>query len=296
VAVPANLLSSTISNISPTQEVTLSTDEQNLILSSGNTKTTIATIPDNDFPIIPKITTSELKISNKDLIKGIKSVAVSASISSIKPELGSVYIYQNSNQLFFVATDSFRLAEYNLAVSPKIELPPILLPIKNIPEIIRFLEGGDEVSVAVTEHQISFTKKNAYLTSRLIEGNFPDYRQIIPKSASTTATILKNDFLSALRLASVFSGSFQQIRLAIDPKKKQFLISSKSDVGSGNESLKAELSGDAVELSFNHRYLVDGLSAFDGESVTISFHGTGKAAVIRSAKESLMYLVMPMNR
>ena len=146
------------------------------------------------------------EIESKKLIDGIKSVYYSASFSDIKPEISSVFIYQENNDLVFVSTDSFRLAEKKIKMRNLEEIEGIIIPFKNIPEILRVIGGFlGIIRICFNKNQISFSFENTYLTSRIIDGVFPDYRQIIPKDIKTEATLLKQDLINALNLSNIFS-------------------------------------------------------------------------------------------
>lgn len=137
-----------------------------------------------------------------------------------------------------------------------------------------------------------------YYTSRLLDGTFPNYRQIIPKEFSTEAVVLREDFGSSLKSLSVFADKFAQVSLAIEPKKKELILSSRNpDVGEQVSTLRATVSGEQVAISFNGRYLADSLQAISGDSVRLSSNGAGKPMLIQDASDtSFFYLAMPMNR
>ena len=134
--------------------------------------------------------------------------------------------------------------------------------------------------------------------SRVAEGNFPDYKVIIPKSPTTEATLLKSDFSEMLRKARVFSGDEQQVGLHVYPKRKIFTAMARSSqIGEMSDTLEATLSGEDLDINFHIGYLSDCLSTIPSDSITLSFSGAGRALVIRGANESsFMYLVMPLNR
>ena len=136
------------------------------------------------------------------------------------------------------------------------------------------------------------------VTTRLVSASYPDYAQIIPKSATAEATILRKDFEAALKRTAVFSDSFQKVRLSISSSEKAVMLSShNNDIGDANESIAAAVSGESIELSFNHRYLQAPLSLISTESITLSAAGIGRPLIIRGVGDSsLLYLVMPMNQ
>ena len=297
VAVPAATLLNTLLN-THTAQVTLETKGTNLVIKTPNGETNIATVSADDFPTLPTIGNKPLKILGRDLLRGLKAVWFAGSAATIKPELGSVCLYPEGQTLVFVATDSFRLAEKIIPLTHPLDFKTLLLPLRSVPELLRFLERADgDIAVRVSEHQISFTADDHYLTSRVIEGVFPDYRQIIPKEKLTEVVALKHDLLGTLKKALVFSGKFNQVQLSVQPKKKQFVVSSGSDVGETTDTVPSAVSGEDLSVHFNLKYLLDCFQALGGDSVSLAFSGAGKPLVARDAADaSFLYLVMPMNR
>ena len=144
----------------------------------------------------------------------------SGAVSEIKPEISSVYIYSDSDDLIFISTDSFRLAEKKIRLKKILDVPGIIIPLKNIPEIIRFFSDSEqEIKIDFNKNQISFTQDDIYITSRLIDGIFPDYKQIIPNETSTEVIVLKQDLLNALKLSNVFSDKFNHVILVVKQNK-----------------------------------------------------------------------------
>ena len=302
LAIPAQTLSSFLSQIQEqNQVVTLELVSGNLHIKTTKSKGVIKTVPPEDFPSIPKVTDgTEYQISPEDFINGLSSVSYSASISSVKPELSSVYIYKDADHLTFVATDSFRLAEKKIKTSTTNKLNDILIPFKNIADITRVLESfGSGAQVKANKNLISFEKEGTYIVSRVIDGTFPDYRQIIPKSSTTEVVALKQDIMNALKISNIFSDKFNQVHLTINPKAKLFEIQTKnSDVGENQTEVEAALKGDNMEINFNYKYLIDGFQSIHADSVSLLLNGLNKPVVIKpvSGDQTFLYLVMPMNR
>ena len=253
----------------------------------------------DDFPTIPRVTGTDFEIDSKKLIDGIKSVYYSSSPSDIKPEISSVYVYTNEDNLVFVSTDSFRLAEKKIKMKGLPEIEGILIPFKNIAEIMRvFGEINGVIKVCFSKNQISFSADGVYLTSRVIDGVFPDYRQIIPKTSGTNATVLKQDLLNALKISNIFSDKFNQVNLRISPKEKVFELSSaNNDVGENKTYLDAAISGEDIELGFNYKYFLDCFQSITTDSISIKFSGASSPLVVSPVSDpSFLYLIMPMNR
>ena len=154
------------------------------MVSTPRSKTTIKTLPTDDFPSLPEIGKDDnsFKVNTTDFLKGMQAVWYSASTTTIKQELASVYVYTYDKKIIFVGTDSFRLAEKTLTAKGNSEFEPILIPIKNVGEIIKVFEylGDQDIDVYVNQNQISFKTESLYITSRLIDGNFPDYKTDSP--------------------------------------------------------------------------------------------------------------------
>lgn len=302
IAVPANIISQFVSQVSgDDQLVKIDDTSGNLLITTIKSKGTIKTQAFEDFPSIPRVSDGkEFVIQSELFLKGLKSVWYSSSVSSVKPELSSVYIYKNEANLVFVATDSFRLAEKKIKTTSNADVGDILIPYKNIPDIIRVLENvKNNITILINKNLISFTSGDVYLVSRLIDGVFPDYRQIIPKSFVTEVVVLKQDIINALKVSNIFSDKFNQVHLTVDPKAKLFGIQTKnSDIGENSATVDSALTGDPIEINFNYKYIADSFQSIDSDSLTLQFSGNNRPMVIRpvSGDQSFMYLAMPMNR
>lgn len=300
IALPGALLANILANIPNEQEVTI-TAEQGVCKITTKTKTlTIKGFLSDDFPTIPYINKGEgFIVPVNKFIQGVKSVAMSAALSDIKPEIASVYLYQNGDNMVFVATDSFRLAEKKIK-QIGVNIPHgVIIPVKNILEIARIFESeSGDMNFLITKNQISCAAGSIYITSRVVQGIYPDYEQIIPKAHITEVTLLKEDLVSNLKLSTFFSDKFNKITFFIDPAKKIFTLSTKNtEVGETESHITATLTGDPVEISLNGRHLFDCLSIIEKDSVTIQFNGADKPAVIRGLGDgSFVYLTMPLVR
>jgi len=300
IAVSGSVLYSFISNIINDKNVTLEDIEGNLRVSTKHSESIIKSFPIDDFPNIPKVTNeTPFTFNAPNLIKGLKSVMYSASTSTIRPTLSSVLVLSEDDDVVFVATDSFRLSEKRIGVKKHKEFNQILIPFKNISEIIRTLEDTkDDVTVFLNENQIAFSFNEVYITSRVIDGVFPDYKQIIPKEVKTEVTVLKQDFISSLKISNIFADKFSQVTFQISPKNKIFKISTKNmDVGENTSSLDAVLKGEDLTISFNYKYITDCFQSIDADSITLTFSDTNRPMVIQGVSDkSFLYLVMPMNK
>ncbi len=299
VAISGSVLNGIFSNVFQNENVFLESVDGNLLIQTKKSKIKLKGQSCDDFPTIRRVVGTSFDIESKKLIDGIKSVYYSSSVSDIKPEISSVFMYTNEDNLVFVSTDSFRLAEKKIKIKGLPEISGILIPYKNISEILRiFGESTSNIKVCFNKNQISFSSDDIYLTSRIIDGIFPDYRQIVPKTSSTTVTVLKQDLLNSLKISNIFSDKFNQVNLKVLPKEKIFELSSaNNDIGENKTYLDSAVTGEDIELGFNYKYFLDCFQSITTDSLSIKFSGALSPLVISPVSDtSFIYLIMPMNR
>lgn len=299
IAVPAATLLQSIQYINEA-EVTLRVEDTLLLIESKQTNTSIKSIPSDEFPNIHHLAGEGIVVNRSLFALGIKTTAFAASQSSIKPELGSVFIQQKKEQtLTFVSTDSFRLMEKTVPQKGVILNHSFLVPQKNAVELARICDLlSVDPTLIVTENQcaLDFASEGVYITSRLVSGSFPDYEQIIPKEYVTKATVLKNDLQNAFKKTSIFLNKFMQVSLTLTDTAVT-ISSQNNEVGHITDTIKASVSGEELALNFNQQYVIEPLSHITEESIVLNFAGIGRPLVITAANDtSLRYLVMPMNR
>ncbi len=300
VAVSASVLSQTLRSISG-EKITFKTEEGNLIIESRGTKTLIKAIPHEEFPTLGEREEKRgITVPRVELMRGIQSVSYAASPSMIRPELGSVYALIGSGAVICVATDSFRLAEKTIAGVKGKNETELLIPLKHALELSHVLERVDDenITIAADDSQMSVSAGDVRYISRIVDGTFPNYKEIIPKTFTTEVTVLKNDFADMLRKARVFSGNDQHVGLHVYPKRKIFTATARSaDVGEMSDSIDAALSGEDLDINFHIGYLADCLPIVESDSIILGFAGAGKPLVVRGVSDaSFTYLVMPLNR
>ena len=299
VFVAGEVINNTLMNINSDKVIRLEKQKDNLYLNNKKSNILIKSLSSEDFPTIPTVEGSSFDIEIEKFIDGIKSVFYSSAINDIKPEIASVFVYSNENSLVFVSTDSFRLAEKSIKTKNLKDVEGLIIPYKNILEIIKLL--GDikgDMKVYYNKNQVSFVLPGFYLTSRLINGSFPDYRQIMPSGYKTRAVILKRDLLDAIKLSNIFSDKFNQIKLVVDPKAKKLEVYAvNKDVGENKTVVDGALEGDAIEMNLNHKYILDCFQSVSEDSVVLEMNETNRPIVVKgNGDKSFVYLIMPMNR
>src|SRR3989344_2528180 len=300
VAVPAGVISQTIRSITG-DTITLRSSDGNLSVESRGSKNLIKAIPHEEFPSLPASNEKKgFTMSRERFLAGLSAVMYAASPSMIRPELGSVYVSIDSGNITVVATDSFRLAEKRVQGVTKKENGELLIPLKHTHELLFILErlNTEDITIIAEEAQIGVSGAGVRFVSRVVEAQFPNYQEIMPKKYTTEATLLKNDFLEILRKARVFSGNENQVGFHVYPKRKIFsAIARSSEIGEMSDTLDAAVSGEDIDINFHIGYLADCLSSIQSHSIQLGFSGAGRPLVIRGASDaSFMYLVMPLNR
>jgi DNA polymerase III subunit beta len=299
LAVPADIINNFLANFSGDENITLESQNNNLLISTPNSSTLIKGQPTEDFPVLPKIKSENpVLIPADDFVFGLKSVWYACSVSNIKPEISSVFLSSDKKiPLSFVATDSFRLAEKKIDYSFP-ELHSLLIPTRSVSEILRIFDNREgKIKLIFDKNQISIELDNIRFISRLTEGVFPDYQQIIPKNFIAEVIVDKNIFINSLRAAGIFSGKLNELNIEIGSDKKNFSISATSvDVGEHFNKIPASVSGEELKMVFNHRYIFDCLSSISSSKIALRFVGEGKPLLLTGADDNtFQYLVMPMN-
>jgi DNA polymerase-3 subunit beta len=302
IAIPAHVLSQTLRSIQG-ESITCMVEDENFVIKSQKSHSVIKSIPHTEFPLLHSETTvlDTNTIQKDTLLSGIRSVVYAASPSMIRPELGSVCILSNDSDFICVATDSFRLAEKTIKQASVVENTEILIPLKYTLELLHVLEHIEEDSIewkVVEDSYIVFQGPRLYYSTRVVDGHFPQYKEIIPKDTNTEVVILKDDFTDALRKARIFSGVEQCVGFHVYPSRKIFTITAQSnEIGEMSDSVDAAITGEDIDIKFHISYLADCLSSIASDSITLTFAGVGRPVVIKGVSDaSFRYLVMPLNR
>ena len=303
ITVPAKILTNFINNL-PNKKIEINIKNNIIYLKCENYKSFIKGLDAKDFPIIPKIKNEPiLEINSFKLKECLEQIINFVAMSDIKPEISGVLFDLNyENKIKFVATDSFRLGEKTLNIktgkNKKGNISSIILPYKTAQELIRIISNQEEsnLEISIDNNQILFNLPETQIVSRLIEGNYPNYQQLIPKQFETTAIIKRDDLVKVVKVGSIFSSKINDIRLRIDSKKSIIEVFSQDiELGENSSEIEAEIKGKDLEIIFNHKYLLDGLNGVDTEKVVIGFNGGFSPGIIRPEGENnFTYIIMPI--
>lgn len=307
VVFPGHLLASLLT-VSSDEQVSLLSEGKKLQVVTGSHEATIKTLDAEEFPIIPSLEGNEpsLEVETSVLCGGLNQVVGMVGQSQTRPEISGVLFVLGKKEARVVATDSFRLAERKFLLEKEGEIAQsFILPAKTARELISTLgerPGKTVIHISPTqavfdyESQESPLKLRIQIVSRVIEGEYPHYEDVIPSSQKTRIVAPRAELMNYLRAAGVFAGKTQEVRLAVNPAQKEItFFSENADAGSHKATLKGEVEGDAVEVAFNWRFLNEGLAHMKGERVELGINGEDGPAVIRSAEqEEYVYVIMPI--
>lgn len=302
--VNSRLLTDYINLLNSGEKVLFKLVENDLVIESGNYKTKIKGESSKEFPLIPTIENEKVfSFDIENFRKALNNVIFSVSTSENRLELTGVLFSFSNKKLELVATDSYRLAEKRIKTENESEDIKIIIPSKTIQELLRILNNNDQeennkINISFSDNQVLFSFNSTNLISRLISGNYPDYKQIIPTNKKTKALINKNELLRAVKAASIFSkNGINDIFLQV--KKNQVIISSfSSSSGESNIKIDASISGEENnEITINFKYLVDGLNNIDSEFIELFILNDNSPCLIKKENEDdYLYIVMPIRQ
>lgn len=314
IAVPGRIIGGILSQLEDGSQITL--EEKNSILKmlyNGNSAA-IKGMDAKDFPIIPKPESKFLfEISASEMQKKAGNVLAAAATSDTRQELTGAHLELGETKITLAATDSFRLSEAVIKLDKAkvtedykkylAKNSAVIVPARTLSEIIRAISAEDEnVKVYLAENQIFFETADVLFVSRLIDGKYPEYKQVVPKEFSLNMIVKKEDLLKAARLAGVFSDSkSREVRLKIDGGKGKIMVFAES-VESGEGAWSVDFQSDTksdLEVAFNNRFLLDGLNSISTEEIYIGANDAFGPVMLRevvAGKPQLDYfhIIMPI--
>ncbi len=295
ITVPARLMQDFVSSL-PDSVLDLELTDNKLHITTEQYQSTINGVSAEDFPIMPAITKgSTWQVAAADFKKALSQVVFAASADDARPVLTGVYFHSTNSGIAMAATDSYRLAEHIL---PKAKnAVNFLVPASAAADLLRIIsDTEEEVSVTHDNQQVLFQVGEVTMVARLIDGQYPDYRKLIPAKFSTVAKLSKADFLNIAKVSSLFAReSAGSITIKVDRASKSVSINAvASQLGENTATADAEVSGSG-EVTLNSRYLIDGLNAFSGQTIEFCFNGKLEPCILRSSDdEHYLHLVMPL--
>ncbi len=295
ITVPARLMQDFVSSL-PSGVIELSLDDYKLHITTDQYNSVINGVSAEEFPVMPAITEGKTwSVPAKTLKKALQQVLVAASADEARPVLTGVYFHIHEGNLYMASTDSYRLAEKNIgAVKEEVKL---LIPASAMQDLLRLLGDGDEaVEVTHDDQQVLFKVGEVELVTRLIEGNYPDYRKLVPSAFATEATLKRADFVNITKVSSLFAReSAGSVTVHLDPEAGTVSIRSiASQLGENTASATAKVSSEGT-ITLNSRYLLDALGTLSGDEVKLCFNGKLEPCVLKdAANDDYTHVIMPL--
>ncbi|KIH98746.1 DNA polymerase III subunit beta [Streptomonospora alba] len=303
--VSGRLLAEITRNLPP-QTVEISTDGAKVVVTCGSAKFTLLTLPVEDYPSLPAMPEQTGSIGSDAFAAAVGQVAVAAGRDDTLPMLTGVRIEIEGDTVTLASTDRYRLAVRELPWKP--ENPDVsavaLVPAKTLADTAKSLTSGAEVSIALAnaesgEGMIGFEGGGRRTTTRLLDGEFPKYRALLPDSFNSVAEVQRGEFIEAVKRVSLVAERNTPLRLAFS-EGQLVLEAGTGDEAQAVEALDASLDGDEVQIAFNSAFLLDGLSAIDSDVARLQFTTSTKPAIITGkpaddeATADYRYLIMPV--
>jgi DNA polymerase-3 subunit beta len=295
VIVPGRLLLD-IARSLPDGEVTIEhkPEEAIVAVSAGSASYRLHTYSSEDFPRLPEIDEGSLHaIDREALVETIARVGRSASRDESRPVLTGILVRFEPGKIVMAATDSYRLAVKETSVEGTLPELEAIIPARALQELTRIAAGADEVQLGMQENHVVFTADGTWLTTRRIDGQFPNYRQLLPEQFEHEVVLPREEALDVVRRVSLMAQRNSPLRLRFaDGELTVSAIT--QDVGEARESLPAPYNGDAMEIGFNAEFLRDGLESVESDSITFKLISPLRPAVLEGEGDDYVYLIMPI--
>jgi DNA polymerase III subunit beta len=285
-----------IARLLPGDEVTIEHKpaESVVHVTAGTASYTLNTYNPEDFPRLPELeAVSTFSVERESLLETIQRVARAASRDESRPVLTGVLVQFGGGKLTMAATDSYRLAVKETTFSGTVPDLEAIVPGRALQELARVAGSGDEVEIGVQENQVLFSTDGVWLTTRRIDGQFPNYRQLLPESFEHELTLPRVELLEVIRRASVMIQRATPLQLRF-AEGELTVIARTHEVGESQESLPVAYTGDVLEIGFNADFLRDGLELLDSDDVRVKLISPLRPAVIQGEGDDFTYLVMPI--
>ncbi len=275
-------------------EIEISSDYVGVI-KSGNAVYRIMGMSGEDYPPMPRLDKAHnVKISEEMLRELLRKTSYAISNDETRYLLNGVYMVISKGEIIVVATDGRRLAMVKKIseIDANLEVA-VIIPARTVAELMRLIHGEGDMEILFCENQVGFKKNNVMMVSKLIEGKFPNYEQVIPKKSRERVLLNKQEFMSVIRrVALITSGKSNLVKFSFN-KGLLTLTASNPDIGEAKDDMNVDYSGEEFSIAFNPSYLTEALKVMDEEQIAFEFTESNLPGVIKS-DDSFTYVIMPM--
>lgn len=300
ITIPAKLIREFVANLS---QNTLSGNLLNEVLhvTSDKTKTKFVGTAVDEYPNLPAFSdkTKHVTVKPKQFLEAVSKVAYSASTDESRPVFTGVYVNYNEGVLTLAASDGFRLSETSLEAKGDVETFTIIVPSKVLLEVARiFGDSTEDLKIGHSENEnlTLFFADDTLVSTRIIDGQYPDYKRIVPKESTLSAVFPAMDLLEAVKLSNIFAKEVNNVvKLRIDPEGYINVVTNAQETGDHLSQIQSEVLGESVEIAFNSKYLLDFLNNNKSERIVLKANGSLAPCIFTPEGEITFYhIVMPM--
>ena len=294
VVVPGRLLLD-IARLLPEAEVSLEhrLEEAVVEVRCGSASYRLHTYNAEDFPRLPDTGVEPHEVDRQTLLETVARVSRSASRDESRPVLTGVLVHFEPGKLVMAATDSYRLSVKETTMEGTVPELEAIVPARALGELARIADEGEKLTLGVHENQVVFGSGGAWLTTRRIDGQFPNYKQLVPETFEHEVAVPREELLDVVRRVSVMAQRNSPLRLRF--ADGELTISAQTqDVGEARESLPVSFGGDALEIGFNAEFLRDGVESVTGDQVRLKLISPLRPAVLQGESDDFLYLIMPI--
>jgi DNA polymerase-3 subunit beta len=295
VVVPGRLLVDLV-RLLPESEVTVEhrADENTVHVTSGPSTSTLHTYAAEDFPRLPDLdTVGTFTVERESLLDTVSRVARSASRDESRPVLTGILVRFEAGKLVMAATDSYRLSVKETELSGEVPELEAIIPARALAELARIAQSGDSIELGVHENQVVFAADDVWLTTRRIDGQFPNYKQLLPETFEHELALPRNELLDVVRRVGVMVQRTSPIQLRF-AEGELTVFARTQDVGEAKESIPVQFSGDSMEIGFNAEFLREGIESMGSEDLRLKLISPLRPAVIQGSEDDPTYLIMPI--
>jgi DNA polymerase-3 subunit beta len=295
VVVPGRLLVDLV-RLLPDSEVTIEhrADENVVRITSGPSSSSLHTYAAEDFPRLPDLdAVGTFTVDRSSLLETVSRVARSASRDESRPVLTGILVRFEPGKIVMAATDSYRLSVKETDLAGEVPELEAIIPARALGELARIAQAGDTVELGVHENQVVFAAEDVWLTTRRIDGQFPNYKQLLPETFEHELTLPRGELLDVVRRVGVMVQRTSPIQLRF-AEGELTVFARTQDVGEAKESIPVQYSGDAMDIGFNAEFLREGIESIAADDIRLKLISPLRPAVIEGGGDDPTYLIMPI--
>lgn len=301
IAIPAKLLKEFVTSL-PATNLTAELKGYVLHLKSDKTKTKFNGIDAQDYPQLPTINNDNkfIEMDPKVLDKISQVVAFAAGTDVSRPVFTGIYLQFSKNNLTIACTDGFRLSEYKTEITNELGDTSVLIPAKTLAEISKIFSGSQEkikIYLNDKDNLLLFSSEDTIVATRILNGQYPDYKRIIPTESILSTTFATEDFSEAVKVTNIFAKEANNtIKVKFDPVEKTIKVSSLAETSGENESIiSADVEGELLEIAFNSKYLTDLLNNIKASTIELKTNGVTAPCLITTPElKDFTHIIMPL--